>query len=82
MSIENLDATVQVSEELRKHRLSQGKSKGEDVLRLPLTLWYTWKYLHPPLPDSKSKPAESAYDCPLCTEHKSFSKRNGVLDHL
>lgn len=80
VSIENLDATIKVSKELRKHRLSLGK--GEEVLQPCLTLWYAWIHMDTRLPDSKSKSAGSVYPCPLCPGRKPFDIRNGILDHL
>ena len=79
MSIENLDATVQVRKTLHKHHLSQGDAKGDDVLQLYLTLWYAWKHLD--IPPPKIKSAGFAYICPLSSEHK-FDTCNGILDHL
>lgn len=78
ISVENLDATLQVSKELRRHRLSEG---GEDVLQLLLTLWYAWIHLDtlsPPHKSTTSKP----FTCPICGTSKSFPFRNGLLCHL
>ena len=79
MSIENLDATVQVRKTLHEHHLSQGLAKGDDVLQLYLTLWYAWKHLDVPPPKIKS--ARFVYICPISSVHK-FNTRNGILDHL
>ncbi|KZP02820.1 hypothetical protein FIBSPDRAFT_668874, partial [Athelia psychrophila] len=40
---ENLTATVDVSHELRRHRVATGKDSGEDVLQITTTLYHAWK---------------------------------------
>lgn len=80
MSIENLDATIQVSKELRQHRLSAG---GEDVLQLYLTLWHAWKHLNSRICPVEKSVSARPYACPICKDPpSSFPFRNGVLDHL
>lgn len=39
VSVENLERTCQVASELRLQRLV---SQGDDVLQLPMLLWYAW----------------------------------------
>ncbi|KZP02194.1 hypothetical protein FIBSPDRAFT_906066, partial [Athelia psychrophila] len=41
----NLSATVNVSRELRRHRLANGKESGEDVLQITTTLYHAWNAL-------------------------------------
>lgn len=41
----NLTATVNVSRELRRHRLANGKDSGEDVLQITTTLYHAWRAL-------------------------------------
>ncbi|KZP03476.1 hypothetical protein FIBSPDRAFT_691872, partial [Athelia psychrophila] len=41
----NLSATVNVSHELRRHRLANGKESGEDVLQITTTLYHAWNAL-------------------------------------
>lgn len=76
VSIENLDAIVQVSQDLRRHRLS---GPGEDVLQLHLTLWHAWNDL-----DTLSEPSkeEAPFACPIRLCEKSFLFRNALLHHL
>ena len=81
VSIENLEATVQVSKELCQHHISAG---GEDVLQLYLMLWHAWKHLDSH-PSSVMATATLAlpYACPICKDPPtSFLLCNGVLDHL
>lgn len=77
VSMENLDATAQVNEELRRHRLS---GTGEDVLQLLLTLWHAWTHLDMLSASSTTAPAPGPFTCPICKD--PFVFRNGLVHHM
>lgn len=78
ISINNLDAIVQVSKQLRDHRCHSGG--GEDVLQLNLTLWYAWQHLEAWQPQERRTSAN--FKCPIEKCDRTFNSENGILDHL